>query len=149
MRSVRLSAGIAVFLVLAGMTMTGAVRAQGSAFSVSDDTTTESSKSVCSVTVTLSPASSDLASVQYKTDSGYGPTRAKKATIREDFEYQEGTLDFAPGTTTQTVNVKIKGDNFNEKPARKEYFTVDLLAPEGATIADGQGICTIVEQKHG
>jgi hypothetical protein len=102
------------------------------------------------VTVTLSPASAGLTSVGYKTESGVGERRAKKATIREDFQYQEGYLDFAPGVTSQTINVQIKGDNFNEKPARKEFFNVNLFDPAGgATIADGEGVCTIVEQRNG
>lgn len=149
MRSTKLKLVVSIVLVAASAVVAGPGRAAGETFTISDDVTTESNKSVCSVTVTLSPASASLASVGYKTESGVGKRRAKKATIREDFQYQEGYLDFAPGVTTQTINVRIKGDNFNEKPARKEFFNVNLFDPVGATIADGEGVCTIVEQKNG
>jgi hypothetical protein len=150
MRSMRLKLLVSIVLIAVSAAVAAPGRAAGEAFTISDDVTTESSSSVCSVTVTLSPASAGLTSVGYKTESGVGERRAKKATIREDFQYQEGYLDFAPGVTSQTINVQIKGDNFNEKPARKEFFNVNLFDPAGgATIADGEGVCTIVEQRNG
>lgn len=147
--SMRLKLIVCVALVAAAAGVAGPGRAQNHTFTISDDVTKEKDGEVCSVTVTLSPASSTLASVGFKTESGVGERRAKKATIREDFEYQEGNLDFAPGVTTQTINVSINGDNFNEKPARREFFNVNLFDPFGATIADGEAVCTIVEQRRG
>jgi hypothetical protein len=149
MRSTRLKVLVCIALVAAAAGLAGSGQAQAHAFTISDDVTTESDSSVCSVTVTLSPASADLASVGFKTESGVGERRAKKATIREDFQYQEGYLDFAPGVTTQTINVQIIGDNFNEKPARKEFFNVNLFDSVGATISDNEAVCTIVEQRGG
>lgn len=145
----RLKVLICLVLFAAAGVVAGPGRAQDHSFSVSDAVAIEKDGEVCSVTVTLSPASTELASVGFKTESGVGKRRAKKATIREDFQYQEGYLDFAPGVTTQTINVAINGDKFNEKPARREFFNVNLFDPVGATIGDNEGLCTIVEQRRG
>ena len=56
-------------------------------------------------------------------------------------EEEIGTLTFAPGVTTQPVNVTVNGDAKNEA---NETLTVNLNGPVNATIADGQGIGTIV-----
>jgi ELWxxDGT repeat protein/VCBS repeat-containing protein len=50
-------------------------------------------------------------------------------------------LTFGPGEATKTVTVSINGDTWFEK---NETFKVVLSAPKGATLADGTGIATIV-----
>ena len=54
------------------------------------------------------------------------------------------TLTFAPGETTRTVAVAVSGDAVTES---NEYFVVNLSAPVGAVVADGQGLGTIVEDQ--
>jgi hypothetical protein len=46
------------------------------------------------------------------------------------------------GTTTRTISISIKGDTLVEPD---EVFFVNLSAPDHATIADTQGICTILD----
>jgi uncharacterized protein (TIGR03437 family) len=51
-------------------------------------------------------------------------------------------LTFTPGQTSQTLSVGINGDVLNEDTVS---FNVNLTAPTNATISDGQGIGTIVD----
>src|SRR6185503_13310521 len=48
---------------------------------------------------------------------------------------------FAPGTTSQTITVRVNGDVLNE--ADETYF-VNLSTPTNATLADSQGLGTIL-----
>jgi hypothetical protein len=50
-------------------------------------------------------------------------------------------LSFLPGQTTKTVDIWVYGDTDVEPD---ETFFMNLLDPHGATIADSQGIATIV-----
>ena len=54
-----------------------------------------------------------------------------------------GTLTFTPELTTQTVNVQVNGDLLNE--AATLTFNVNLSAAINASIADNQGVGTIVD----
>ena len=47
-----------------------------------------------------------------------------------------------PGTTTQLVGVTVLADTLDEPD---ETFTVNLTAPVNATIGDGQGVGTILD----
>jgi len=58
-----------------------------------------------------------------------------------DYAAVSGTLTFAPGETTKTIVVSITGDTKKEKD---ETFFVNLSGPSNATIADGQGRGTII-----
>ena len=53
-----------------------------------------------------------------------------------------GVLSFAPGQTSQTVYVTVLGDTIDELD---ETFSFMLKVPTNATIADNQGIGTIVD----
>ncbi|AVP96865.1 hypothetical protein C7S18_06465 [Ahniella affigens] len=53
------------------------------------------------------------------------------------------TINFAPGTLSQTVNVSVFGDLLNEAD---ETFTLDLSNPVNATINDTQGVGTIQDE---
>jgi hypothetical protein len=86
-------------------------------------------------TVTLSAASTQTVSVSYATADG-------TATAGVDYGTAAGTLTFAPGTVTQTVLVPILGDTVNEP---NETFFVNLSGPSNATVADGQGQGTILD----
>jgi hypothetical protein len=86
-------------------------------------------------TVTLSAATHTVtASVAFATANG-------SATAGSDYQATNGTLSFSPGTTTRTFSVLVNGD-FVIEP--NEAFVVNLSAPSNATIADSQGVGTIV-----
>jgi len=86
-------------------------------------------------TVSLSEVSSREVSVKYATANG---------TARSgdgDFVGKSGTLKFAPGETTKTITVLVNGDAGSELD---EAFFVNLSQARNATIADAQGIGTIL-----
>ncbi|WP_293395863.1 Calx-beta domain-containing protein, partial [Nevskia sp.] len=85
-------------------------------------------------TVSLSAAASGPVTVAYATANA-------TATAGSDYSAASGTLNFAAGITTQTVNVTVNGDTAVEPD---ETFVVNLSNPSGATIADSQGFGTIV-----
>jgi hypothetical protein len=105
-------------------------------FSIDDVTVTEGNAGTVSAvfTVTLSGATALPATVQFATAAG-------TATSGVDFQPASGTLTFAPGVTTQTVTVAVVGDTAAEP---NETFTVNLSGPTNATISDGQGQGTIL-----
>ena len=84
-------------------------------------------------TVTLSSASTTPVTVAYSTANG-------TATAGSDYTATSGTLTFAPGVTSQTVNVSVLGDTASES---SETFTVALSNPSGATIVRGTATGTI------
>jgi large repetitive protein len=63
------------------------------------------------------------------------------ATAGSDYTATAGTLTFAPGVTSQTLTVAVLGDTRNEA---NETFFMNLSTPSNATIADGQGQGTIL-----
>ena len=58
-----------------------------------------------------------------------------------DYEEEYGRMSFALGETRKTVRVRLIGDWHDEGP---ETFSLVLSDPRGATIADGEGIGTII-----
>ncbi len=84
-------------------------------------------------TVTLSVASTLTVTVDYSTANG-------TATAGADYTAVSGTLTFAPGETTKTINVPITSDTLDE--ANETYF-VNLSNASNSTILDGQGQGTI------
>ena len=105
--------------------------------SIGDATVTEGDAGTANATFTvdLSTASGRAASVAYATASG-------TATAPADYQTTSGTLNFAPGETTQTVTVPVNADLLDEID---ENFTVNLSSAVGATIADGLGLGTIID----
>jgi len=69
-------------------------------------------------------------------------TTAGSAVAGADYIATSGTLTFAPGQTMRTVLVPTANDSSGEST---ETFTVDLTYPVGATIADDQGLGTILD----
>src|SRR5205814_2094267 len=57
-----------------------------------------------------------------------------------DYVSTNGLLSFAPGTTSQTITVRVNGDLLNEA---NETFFVNLSNPTNATFSDSQGVGTI------
>ena len=52
------------------------------------------------------------------------------------------TLTFNPGETSKPITVAVKGDTLDEND---ETFFVQLSNPNGATLADAQGLGTILD----
>ncbi|HYZ18358.1 MAG TPA: Calx-beta domain-containing protein [Gaiellaceae bacterium] len=88
-------------------------------------------------TVTLSAASGRAVSVGFATadDTAEAPG---------DYQTATGTLGFAAGQTARTVTVVVNGDTSIEG---NETFLLLLSAPANATIADGEGVGTIVDDE--
>ena len=59
-----------------------------------------------------------------------------------DYSNQEWHADVQPSAFSRTFTVPIIG-NFTAEPT--ETFVVNLATPTNVTIADGQGICTILD----
>ena len=85
-------------------------------------------------TVSLSAASGQTVTVNYATSDG-------SATAGSDYTATSGTLTFTPGQTTRPVAVTVQGDTTLEP---NETFNVALSSPTNATIGDGAGIGSIL-----
>jgi hypothetical protein len=92
--------------------------------------------------VTLSQPSTQPISVVFATANG-------TASAGDDYQPTMGTLAFAPagvsfgpGETIKSITVQVNGDVLDEMD---ETFFVNLSGPVNATIEDGQGVGTIVD----
>ena len=91
-------------------------------------------------TVTLSSAATGAVTVSYATIDG-------TATAGADYTTTSGMLTFeVNGDRTQRVEVQTLPDTDQEGA---ETFTVQLSAPSGATVADGTGTGTIIDDDGG
>jgi hypothetical protein len=88
-------------------------------------------------TVTLSTATSRTVTVDWATAEDV-------ATSPSDYADTAGTITFAPGQTSKTVDVVTNADIVAELD---EAFLVDLSAPSHASIGDGQAVGTIVDDE--
>jgi hypothetical protein len=88
-------------------------------------------------TIRLSAAYSLPVTVHYATADG-------TATAGGDYAAASGTVTFAAGQTTQTVTIAVLGDRL---PEPSETLFVNLSQPTNATIADGQGVGTILDDE--
>jgi Calx-beta domain/FG-GAP-like repeat len=88
-------------------------------------------------TVRLSAVINQPVTVSYSTADS-------SAMAGSDYQAASGTLTFAPGETSKTVTVLVNGDRLVEP---NETFFVNLSSPTNATIADGQGVGTIVDDE--
>ena len=105
--------------------------------SISDVARTEgnSGTTLFVFTVTLSAASDVPVTVNFATANG-------TAKAGEDYDAKSGTLTFAPGETSKTITIVVKGD---KKKEANETFFVNLSGAVGALILDGQGLGTILD----
>jgi hypothetical protein len=106
---------------------------------INDVTVTEGNTGTALVTftVTLSAASTQTVSFAYAT--GYGT-----ATAGSDYQAASGTLTIPAGQTTGTITVPVNGDRLGEPD---ETFFVNLTSATNASIADGQGLGTILDDE--
>ena len=88
-------------------------------------------------TVTLSNPSAQSVSVNYATANN---TATAGATL--DYTAVSGSLSFAPGEVSKTVVVQTRADAIAES---NETLYLNLSSPTNATIADNQGVGTIME----
>ena len=96
----------------------------------------QSTSSSLSFPVSLSPASREPLRVDYVTRNG-------TALAGEDYVGSSGTLTFAPGETSQTVEVVLLPGEQNEG---NETMTLEISNPQGggAVIGAGEGVGTIL-----
>ena len=95
---------------------------------------------IASFEVTLSSAATGAVTVSYATVDG-------TATAGADYTTTSGMLTFeVNGDRTQRVEVPTLEDDEAEET---ETFTVQLSAPSGATVADGTGTGTIIDDDGG
>ena len=104
--------------------------------SISDVTVNEAAGSAV-FTVTLNAVSGQAVSVNYATADG-------TALVGSDYVANSGTLTFAPGETSKTITVSIIDDSLFEGSIG-ESLSVNLSAASNATIADAQGVGTILD----
>ena len=85
--------------------------------------------------VTLSASSSQLVTVNYSTANG-------SAIAGADYVAKSGSVTFNPGETSKPITISVIGDTI---PEPNKAFFVNLTSAVNATIADGQGLGTIID----
>ncbi|MEH2213935.1 Calx-beta domain-containing protein [Nostoc sp.] len=90
-------------------------------------------------TISLSNPSSQQVIVNYNTSDG----TANAAD--SDYNSALGTITFNPGEISKTLSIGVVGDN---KFETDETFSVNLLGAINATIADGLGVGTIINDDN-
>lgn len=105
--------------------------------SVQDTTILEgtSGSSAAAFSVTLSAASTATVTLAYATSD------STATSADQDYVATSGVLSFAPGETSKTVSVQVRGDTKFEP---NESFVLTLTAPTNATLMQAQGRATIV-----
>ena len=136
--TVQFSLSSPVNAVLADATAVGTILNDDTApsLTLSDASVTEgdAGQQVLSFTLTQSAVSGLDTTVSYTTVDG-------TASAGEDYTSSSGTATIAAGSTTATIQVNVSGDTLNEPD---ETLQVVLSAPQNASIADGTGVGTIV-----
>ena len=105
-----------------------------------DDVTVEEADGVAILTISLSaalPSDGADVSVDYTTTDG-------TAVAPDDYTGTAGTATIPAGETSVTIDIPIIDDGLLVED-EFETFTLDLSNPANATIADGQGVVTIVD----
>jgi len=93
-------------------------------------------KTLFTFTVTLSAASDQPVTMSYRTVNGAA------TTSDSDYIAKTGTLTFAPGETTKTITIEVKGDRRREA---NETFYLDLFDNSGnSSFSKNRGIGTIL-----
>jgi hypothetical protein len=107
--------------------------------SISDVTRSEGKKgqkTLFTFTVTLSAAYDQAVTLSYRTVNGTA------TTSNGDYIAKTGTLTFAPGETTKTITIEVKGDSKREA---NETFYLDLFGlSSNALFTKNRGLGTIL-----
>ena len=103
------------------------------AISVADARVEEAVGAMLEFAVTLDRTRASAVSVDYATADG-------SATAGDDYTAASGTLTFAPGETTKTIQVAVLDDAHDEG---EETMVLRLSNPTGGRIADGEATGTI------
>jgi hypothetical protein len=106
---------------------------------INDVTVTEGNTGTVAATFTVAlfPTNTQTVTVAYATANG-------AATADSDYRAASGILTFAPGEFSKTITVLVNGDRRAEP---NEDFSVILSSPTNATIADGHGAGTIMDDE--
>src|SRR5262249_55614314 len=107
--------------------------------SISDVTRYEGKRSETTLftfTVTLAAAYDQAVTVSFRTVDGTAKTSG------QDYVAKTGTLTFAPGETTKTITIEVKGDS---KKEQNETFYLDLFGNSiNSLFTKNRGIGTIL-----
>jgi len=109
----------------------------GPTLSINDVSVTEGNTGTKAATFTLSLSGPSVETIAIR-----AITAAGTATASSDYNPINIVVTFQPGTVTRTVDVPIIGDTNLES---NETFSVNLSEPFGTTIADGEGVGTILD----
>ena len=107
--------------------------------SIADAASSDESAASTSLTVSLSAASAKTITVDYATSDG-------TATAGSDYTATSGTLTFAAGDTSKTIDVAVLGDTTFEGD---ETVTITISNPSNASISDATATFTISEDDDG
>src|ERR1044072_232126 len=109
----------------------------GPTISINDVTITEGNSGTKAATFTLSLSGPSVEAIAVRATTAPGT-----ATASSDYNPIDTVAIFQPGTVTRTVDVAIIGDTDLES---NETFFVNITETFGASIADGQGVGTILD----
>ena len=102
-----------------------------------DDVTVDEGDGTAEFTVTLDLASGETVTVDYATADG-------TALAGSDYTAASGTLTFAAGDTSKTIDVLVTDDSLGEGD---EDFTVTLSSASNAGMSDGEATGTITDNE--
>ena len=111
----------------------------GPTFSINDVTVTEGTDPTITFTVTKSGLTALATSVDYAVAPG---TAVTPGDYTAGLSALAGTLTFAAGETSKTITLNVTDDTVAELT---ETFNVNLSGATNATIADNQGVGTILD----
>lgn len=136
-RAVALVVIAALLALVAGAAFAARPVGGAGTLTVSDAAVLEGSSGTTSLsfTVQLSGSAKAAATVSYATGNG-------SATAPADYAAASGTLSLGKGNRTRTVVVQVVGDTLDEAD---ETLTLQLSNASGATIADGSGLGSILD----
>lgn len=109
----------------------------GPTISINDVSILEGNSGTKAATFTLTLSGPSVEAIAIRAITAPGT-----ATASSDYNSINSVVIFQPGTVTRTVDVEIIGDTSLES---NETFSVNLSDNFGTTIADGQGVGTILD----
>jgi serralysin len=109
----------------------------GPTIRINDVSVTEGNSGTKAATFTLTLSGPSVEAIAVRAITAQGTS-----TAASDYNSVKQVVIFNPGTVTRTLDVGIIGDTNLES---NETFSVNLSEPFGTTIADGQGLGTILD----